>query len=575
MNRWSAVVVVLVVGSGCATTPKWASATTMAEEKFPSRVEIQTLAQKPPKLDTAKLGRDVVDSWELAGPFPDALGATVVQATSDWEKALVASGPRFANGLTEDHRCLAREIARYQAKRKQLPGHSLQRFMEFRCATTSRRLSINTLTGTVPKDVKDAEWFAQWKSELAKYAALANSDLAGIAAFREGEHAVLVLVTSEAGAILGKSVPLTTKDMKTVELRGRLGRGGAYRISARINQGALDSAECRTLDAVSPPEFAFECAVREGDTRAVVEVAAFDQGRILGRKVIDLVVWPTGQPANVWARAKGSADVPAGLLGARLVAEVNSMRAKANLPQLVDVPTQSATATSLAPHYFAASFGQGDPLDADEVALAMLAGWDVSIDTVSSGFGSTWLSGTRDLSIFMEFLLDSPFQRRALTDPRATHIAVGPVEDAGSLAAIFATYVPLKSFDRKDAEIAIITRLNTMRLERSLPLAQWTLWPEDEGAVIARNLASRRWNARDASQHALEATALVAKGQVIGYVQLVDDLDHFQFPPEVLMRPNINVFLAVGTYRGEGWAQTRYVVCFVLARQGDIETASR
>ncbi|MBL8911426.1 MAG: hypothetical protein JNM17_12095 [Archangium sp.] len=251
------------------------------------------------------------------------------------------------------------------------------------------------------------------------------------------------------------------------------------------------------------------------------------------------------------------------------------MRAKANLPTLTEVPAQSATASSLAPHFFASSFGQGDPLDADEAALAMLAGWDVNIETVSSGFGSTWLSGTRDLSIFMEFLLDSPYQRHALTDPRATHIAVGPVEDASSLAAIFATYVPLKSFDRKEAEIAIITRLNTMRVERKLPLAQWTLWPEDEGAVIARNLASRRWNARDASQHALEATAVVAKGQVVGYVQLVDDLDHFQFPPEVLMRPNINVFLAVGTYRGESWAQTRYVVCFVLARQGDIETASR
>lgn len=85
MNRWL-VAVVLVVGSGCATTPKWASATTMAEEKFPSRTEIQTLAQKPPKLDTAKLGRDVVDSWELAGPFPDSLDATVVPATSDWER---------------------------------------------------------------------------------------------------------------------------------------------------------------------------------------------------------------------------------------------------------------------------------------------------------------------------------------------------------------------------------------------------------------------------------------------------------------------------------------------------------
>jgi hypothetical protein len=58
-------------------------------------------------------------------------------------------------------------------------------------------------------------------------------------------------------------------------------------------------------------------------------------------------------------------------------------------------------------------------------------------------------------------------------------------------------------------------------------------------------------------------------------VQLVDDLEHFQFPPEVLQRPDINVFLTVAVYKAERWPQARYVVCFVLARAGDIETASR
>lgn len=58
-------------------------------------------------------------------------------------------------------------------------------------------------------------------------------------------------------------------------------------------------------------------------------------------------------------------------------------------------------------------------------------------------------------------------------------------------------------------------------------------------------------------------------------MQLVDDLENFQFPPEVLSRTDINVFLAVGVYKGEDWAQTRYVVCFVIARAKDIETAAR
>ena len=153
---------------------------------------------------------------------------------------------------------------------------------------------------------------------------------------------------------------------------------------------------------------------------------------------------------------------------------------------------------------------------------------------------------------------------------------MGPVNDAASsLAAVFATYVPLGIFDRKASEAAVITRLNALRLERHLGQAQWTLWPEDEGEVVARKLASKQWTPDDALQHVLGSTAEVAQGQVTGYVQLVDDLDHFQFPPEVLSRPDIRVFLAVGVYRGESWAQSRYVVCFVIARAADIETASR
>jgi hypothetical protein len=210
------------------------------------------------------------------------------------------------------------------------------------------------------------------------------------------------------------------------------------------------------------------------------------------------------------------------------------------------------------------------------VALGMMAGWDVGVDIVSSGFGSEWVSGSRDVQVFMEFVLDSPFQRKSVTNPKATLLAVGSVETAASsLAAIFATYVPLQKFDRKESEVAIITRLNQLRIDRQLKPAQWTLWPADEGAVVEANLAAKRWTPKDAAQHALERTAEVARGRVNGYVQLVDDLENFQFPPEVLMRPDINVFLAVGVYRHEDWAQSRYVVCFVISQAGDIETASR
>ncbi|MFT3714350.1 MAG: hypothetical protein QM817_42355 [Archangium sp.] len=572
MDRFVLAAVTAAAFFSCAT-PQGASS--LATENFPSRESVKGLTARPVRLDVAKISSDVVDSWELAGPFPQALGAINVQPTTDWEKELATVAPSTARAFTEDHRCIAREIARYYASRKQYPGHSLQRFIELRCATTADRVAFKGFSGTVPAGMSDADWFAQAKGSLAKMGNIGNPELVGIAAARDGERGAVVIVTGEAGAIFPRPVPNSVAGMKSIELRGKMAHGSALRLEARINQGALESVGCRTLDAASPPEFAFTCDVAPGDTRTVVEVAAFDEGRLFGRKVVDLVVWPTAAPTNTWSRAKGSSDVPTGLLASRFVSEVNALRTRAGLPSLTEVPEQSATATLLAPHYFASQFGQTDPLEADAIALAMMAGWDVGLDIVSSGFGSSWLSGTRDLALFVEFLLDSPFQRFAVTDKRATHIAVGTFEDPTSLAALFATYVPLGTFDRPAAETAVITRLNTLRRDRGLPLAQWTRWPIDEGALVAQKLGAREWTPRDASQYILQTTAGVSHGEVVGYTQLVDDLEHFQFPPEVLTRQDVNVFLSVSTYRAEEWAHTRYVVCFVLAKPGDVQTASR
>lgn len=566
----------VVVVTGCATTPKWAAATTMAEEKFPPRAELQKVALRVATLDTAKHDRVVVETWTLVGPFPSEAVITPVKPSTAWEQALQQAVPAVGNALTADLQCVAREVAHFMAIRKDYPGKSLQKFIERRCATTAARVRLTSLTGELPDKLSEAEWISQWKDDLAKLAQpIGVPDLAGLSVQREGKFGVMVLASADVFARFSQPVPLVGTTGSVV-VRGRLGMGGAERIGALINKGALSVAECKTLDALSPPEFAFECPVEAGDVRTTLELVKWEPGRILGTELASFTLWPKGAPVSVWQRPTGSGDVPKGLFNTRFLAAVNELRAGSGLSQLKLSEPQSATAGLLAPHYFAASFGEGDALDADRIALGMMAGWDVGQDIVSSGFGSEWLSGTRDLAVYLEFVLDSPYERKAVTEPRATLLAVGSVESsASSLAAIFSTYVPLGKFDRKEAEIAIITRLNQMRLDRKLGLAQWTLWPQDEGAVVEANLGAKRWGPNDAANYALEKTAEVAKGRVTGYVQLVDDLDNFQFPPEVLSRPDINVFLAVGVYRGDEWAQSRYVVCFVIARSNDIETASR
>ena len=279
MGRLSLVVLGLVASAGCATTPKWAAATTMAEEKFPPRQELLAVAMRPPRLDTAKHDAVAVERWTLLGPFPLSAGVAMVKPTTPWELALQEVAPSLAGALSVDQQCIAREVARFFLERKSYPGNSLQAFIERRCGTTVPHVRLAGLSGEVPEGMSEAEWISQWKADLGKQAAaLGGPDVAGLAVLREGTRAVMVLTSGELGANLEAPVPLVSPGA-TVVIRGRLARGGAERIEAVINKGALDVAQCKTLGALTPPAFAFECPVEAGDARTTLEVAVFDPGR--------------------------------------------------------------------------------------------------------------------------------------------------------------------------------------------------------------------------------------------------------------------------------------------------------
>jgi uncharacterized protein YkwD len=569
------LVMVVVGGAGCATS-KWGTATTAAQEQFPKRDELMQLASKAPKLDTAKHDAVAVDAWTLVGPFPSAATLTKTKPATVWEQAVVAAHPHQAEMLAADQQCIAREAARFLALRGAFPGRSLQTFMERRCGTLATQVLVRGVSGTVPVDYDETKWLAAWKANVEQAAkADGTMDVLGVAAFREGDKAAFVVATGRLGSELQRPIALLSPGASVI-VRGKLSHGTAKRIDAAINVGPVDTRACKALDAVRPPEFAFECAVEASDARTTLEVAAYEEGRLLGRDVLTVTLWPQGNASATWERPRGATEVAEADFDSQFLSAVNVLRANAKLPMLSLSKAQSATATMLAPHYYASVFGEEDPRLADVIAMGMLAGWDVGIDIVSGDFGSMWLSGSRDLGQFVEGVLDSPFARQSITNPRATQLAVGSLKGINSsLAAIYGTYVPLGTFDRKEAEIALVTRLNQQRVDKKLDAAQWTLWPADEGAYVEQALAARKMNPEEGLQYVLERTAAVSQTEVSGYVQQVDELEKLQFPPELLERPDINVFVTVGVYRGEDWAHSRYVVFFAATSRKAVETASR
>ncbi len=572
--RWLALMVSVVVGAGCASA-QWAAASSLAAEQFPRRDALQKVALRTPTLDLARKSAKSIDNWTLKGPLPTVAVVERVTPKTPWEVAVSQDVPAFGPAMSADMQCISREVAHYFLARDEYPGNALRTFIERRCASTAADTQLWALTGEVPEKVTDEKWLENWREGIKAHLKDVKATLTGMHVLREGKKGVVVFAYTTPRAEFAAPIQLVGTNGKIV-LRGRVTTRNVERLSALINKGEYGVAECKTLEVLRPPEFAFECPVDAADERATVGIAAFEPGRILGQGVADFTLWPAGKANDTWQRASDSSDVAKGDFNAQFLGAVNRLRQRAGLPMVSEAKQQTATAMQLAPHYFAAQLGEGNPRDSDEIALGMMAGWDVGVDVMSSGFGNAVVMGSRDLSVFMDFALDSPFQRKALTEPRAKLIAIGSLDDSDSaLAAMFATYVPMGAFVRQEAEEAIITRLNKLRQDRMLGLAQWTLWPGDVGGVVEAKLKARAWTPIDARAYVVDKTLEVAKGQIVGYVQLVDDLDNFQFPPEVLMRSDINVFLAVGTYKAEDWAQSRYVVCFVVASTKDIETASR
>ncbi|MDP2272631.1 MAG: hypothetical protein Q8K32_17990 [Archangium sp.] len=172
MNRMAWVVLVAAGGVGCATSK---GAMSLAEENFPRRAELQQVALRVPKLDTAKHDAVAVDSWTLQGPFPTEVVSTPVKPSTPWELELAASVPALGNALTADQQCIAREVARFMLVHKGNPGNSLQAFIDRRCGTTAVHVRVSSLSGEVPEQVSEAEWLAQWKAGLVQRAKALNT----------------------------------------------------------------------------------------------------------------------------------------------------------------------------------------------------------------------------------------------------------------------------------------------------------------------------------------------------------------------------------------------------------------
>jgi hypothetical protein len=570
------------VPTGGARDPHGAAAAQAPPPPFPTREELGRIAAVPvPAHLFDDTGKDV-PTWDLGSQLPDAVDDATHEDATPWGQLFGEAVAGRSVAATLAMHCVAQETAAFVLDNQGLPAVPLQRFIAARCGLPNGRVSLGAITVKADDRIPDAQIFAHAQADVKKSLVSMlppGGGDAGIAYARKNGR-VAVVMTATPRMVRMERTPLVPGGDGTVFLRGELLQP-ATSVRGVINRGRFGFARCTVDRAVALPRFSLACPTSREDEVAWLEVAAFPPGHIMGVDVVQMLVWPAGNPGKTYARlahaAAPDAPPPAGDAVKALVQELNRVRKEAGLRALVLAEKETQSVAQLAPYYFAGLSEGGRHDVADVVALGLRAGWEVDGTVREGNLVSNTVTGGADLGDVLREALARPFGRETLLDPAAERVAVGSVADPKdkALGAVFATYQLFDGYRHDQDAAVVVGRLDALRAARGMPGAK----PLPEGlAAATRAAAAVQAGTRTTGQALdamLEEASRAVGGGVSGAVVETSSLDDMKFPPSMLAHPDLHVVVAVSHYRPAGHAWGRFVVFVLAAGAGTQNVASR
>jgi len=545
---------------------------------FPRQEALDELAEQPLPQDSA-LGeryRDL-DTWELVGPFPDAVGVAPRPGGNALDP-VVDDFVAARAGLvvaTASMDCFAREVGRFLVAERGMPVEALQRFAAGRCAVATAPPNIASFGWTNTRGLDDAGAVASLRAEIDQRVrdAVVGGPLEIGMWIHAGEDRVdLVVVSGERGVRI-EPVPSVPEADGRVELRGELLQAAEH-VGASLTRGRYEWSECKADESVRLPRFHLTCEVDAADTAAWITLVYTPPERLLGNVGLSLLVRPHGGEERVFSRfayapARPVADAAA--LSAAFTEVLNGVRGSAGLRPLTLDTQQSQAAERIAPYYFAALVGEAPPSAADLIALGMLAGWKVDGIVQEGEFAWAWGVESLDVSRLLADALESPDARSALLSKEAERLAVGPLLGTGNeegsayLGVIASTYTLFsEATHRRDAQ-RVHDQLREVRTARGLP-APGVLEEARPLTVEAAARVQAGEDPRDVLEELIESGAELLRGRpVVGWMAETQDLDTLVFPDDFVSRKELDLAVAVPIRRPEGEAWGRYVVLLLAA----------
>ncbi|MFO0756188.1 MAG: hypothetical protein U0359_06835 [Byssovorax sp.] len=537
---------------------------------FPSKDALVKIAEKPVPAKLSDESTKDMPSWDLMGPLPSDIDNVPFSDDSPWGKlfASVVSTKGDQVVANEAMHCFARENAAFVAATDARPAEMLARFFAARCGVMSgpgaTTLQVITADERMTDDAIFAKFEASTKAVIEKHLASRHL-MAGLAYVRKGGRAVMALSLAPETARLDRTPIVPGPDGKVI-LRGEV-LGPAIGLRALINRGRFGYAECAVSSTVALPRFLITCDASREDELAWISLSSRQPGRVLGHSVAELLVWPSGAPAKAYARLTAGATGASGSAPEALLQEINRIRGEARLSPIGMAEAETKTAAQLAPHYFGGAEGADKDVP-DQVALGLLAGWEVEGTIRTGHFVSTWVPGTTVWSDVVRSAISRPIGRETLLDPGAEKIALGPVNNPQGSGALFTTYALFENHKHDEDVRALAQRIATARAERHLTPPAAVADLNALAGKAAAEVQAGRQTSSDALNGLLRAVSDKLGQDTRGWAAEATSIEHLTIPDEIVTAPSLRFGVGIAHHRNEGEPWGRFVIFLVMIEEG-------
>lgn len=564
MHHMQRILLILPLLAACA------GASDRPLHHFPSQQELLRIQQGPPPAKVLRAALGSSAGWSAVTPAAEEIARSGYDDPTPLGQALSQVAKARGLELSGALRCVAEEVGRFTLSRRAPPSQSLLRFLAARCGAVATGLRTTSMGGESKAGAPTEAELARWRDgagEWLRQSLSASQGQVGLWSGVEGGRVVAQLVLGEPRVTL-EPQRLIPDELGRVMLRGAL-RGDAEHVAALVNWGSHGALPCARDLRLALPRFAFTCPISEKDGRAWIQVMAKPAGKVLSNSVLELLVHRSAADVASYALVNADEAAPAtdaATFTAALLPVLNQARAAGGMQPLVLAEQQSQTATALAPHFFAAYAGEGDPQIQERIALGLMAGWEVGGEIRGGDLVVALHGPGHDVREWLANALELPIGRRVLLGRAARRIALGPLVSAepAALAAVVTTYSFFESADHQAEATQVIEELAELRRQHEVPGPVVLVRDLSERMAAQAQRLQKGQSPTEALQAMLEQISSLQQTAARGFVFQSSDLSALRLPPELWRgRGRLPVAVTVTHYKPKGAAWAHLVVFLV------------